>query len=290
MEVFTGKAYAKINLGLDVLGVLPNGYHEVSMIMQTLNIYDELTMRRIPEGITLCEDSGELPLDENNLICKAVRLMQETYHIEGGVSCKLVKRIPIAAGMAGGSSDAALALRGMNELYEVGATLEDLRKLGAKLGADIPYCLVGGTVLAEGIGEVLTSLPAMPDCFVLVAKPECGVLTGHVYKELDRIGIEKHPDIPGMCRAIQEGSLQGIIDRLGNVLELVTAAEHPVIGQLKGLMVELGAEGSLMSGSGPTVFGIFTGEEKAAAACEALKVKGIAKQIFVTSPVSDIRA
>lgn len=282
MEKCVKQAYAKINLGLDVISRLPNGYHEVKMIMQTVGIYDVLTLEKVPEGIVITTDNGELPVDENNLIYKAAKLMKEKYAIESGVRIHLEKHIPIAAGMAGGSTDAAATFTGMNELFEIGASEEMLRELGVKVGADVPYCIMGGTALAEGIGEKLSRLPAPPDCFLLIAKPDINVSTKYVYEHLDAEGVEVHPDIDGMIEALTEEDLAGIVERLGNVLETVTVKKYPIIREIKETVLECGAEGSLMSGSGPTVFGIFTEREKAEKALEILRQKELAKQLFVT--------
>lgn len=283
MEQYDVKAYAKINLGLDVVQKLPNGYHEVRMIMQTIDIYDELTIEKANEGIYLTTDSGELPTDENNLIYRAARLMQQTYQIESGVRIHLRKTIPVAAGMAGGSSDAAATMKGMNQLFRLGLSIPELMDLSVRIGADVPYCILGGTALAEGIGEKLTTLPAAPPCHVLIAKPDINVSTKYVYEHLDSAGIRHHPDIDGMVSAIQNGSLPGILERLENVLEAVTIPLHPVIADLKSQMLKLGAEGSLMSGSGPTVFGIFTDRKKAADAYKQLLSENSVKQIFLTT-------
>lgn len=277
------KAYAKINLGLDVVRRLENGYHEVKMVMQTVGIYDVLTFEKAAEGIVITTDSGELPTDENNLIYKAARLMKERYGVTEGVRIHLQKNIPIAAGMAGGSTDAAATLKGMNELFGLGVSQQELMEIGVKIGADVPYCVMGGTALAEGIGEKLTALKAAPDCFVLVAKPDINVSTKFVYEHLDAAGVAKHPDIDGMVEAIAQGSLQGILDRMENVLESVTILAHPIIDTIKSRMKELGAANSLMSGSGPTVFGIFADKEQAQAAYEQIKEEQLAKQIFVTT-------
>ena len=282
MNSYQIKAYAKINLGLDVVRRLENGYHEVKMVMQTVGIYDELTLTRTEEGITVTTDKKELPIDDNNLIYKAAKIMMETYHIEGGIHIHLKKNIPIAAGMAGGSTDAAATFKGINRLYDLDCTLEELMKLGVKVGADVPYCVLGGTALAEGIGEKLTSLNPAPDCYVLVAKPPINVSTKYVYEHLDAEGIEEHPDIDGMVEAIWEESLHGILDRMGNVLENVTEKKYPVIAELKNKMKELGALNSLMSGSGPTVFGIFIDERIAREAFEALKKEKPECQVFLT--------
>lgn len=283
MNEYTIKAYAKINLGLDVIGRLENGYHEVKMIMQTVGIYDELTFQKQDEGIVITTDTGELPTDENNLIYRAAKLMFDTYQVQGGVRIHLQKNIPIAAGMAGGSTDAAATMKGIRALYGLDCTEQDLMELGIKIGADVPYCVMGGTALAEGIGEKLTALPKAPECFLLVAKPDINVSTKYVYEHLDAEGVDVHPDIDGMIRSIEEGELQGVVERLGNVLENVTVMVHPIITTIKERMMELGASGSLMSGSGPTVFGIFTEESKAKEAYEIIKGDKLAKQIFVTT-------
>ena len=282
MNEYQMKAYAKINLGLDVVRRLENGYHEVKMVMQTVGIYDVLTFERIDEGIVVTTDSGELPTDENNLIYKAAKLMMEQYDIKEGVRIHLEKNIPIAAGMAGGSTDAAATMKGINRLFDLGCTLRDLMELGVKIGADVPYCIMGGTALAEGIGEKLTALPPAPECFLLVAKPDINVSTKFVYEHLDAAGVEKHPDIDGMVKAIREESLQGVLDRMENVLESVTVPAYPFIDTIKNRMRELGALNSLMSGSGPTVFGIFIEKEKAQEAYEIITKEGLAKQVFVT--------
>lgn len=276
------KAYAKINLGLDVLGILPGGYHEVKMVMQTVGIFDVLTMERAKAGITVTTDSGELPTDENNLIYKAAKLLLEEAGVESGVCIYLEKHIPIAAGMAGGSSDAAATLSGINELFELGYTDEQLMELGVRIGADVPYCILGGTALAEGIGEKLTPLAAAPDCYLLVAKPPINVATGHVYKQLDSLEGYSHPDIDGMVEAIARGDLAGVVKRMGNVLQEVTIPEHPIIGELKEEMIRLGAEGSMMSGSGPTVFGIFTDRDRAQKAYESMQGYDGAGAVFLT--------
>ena len=285
-KAITRKAYAKINLGLDVVRRLPNGYHEVRMIMQNVGIYDVLTFEKADEGITLQVDHQELPADGNNLIWKAAKLLLETAGIQGGVRITLKKHIPIAAGMAGGSTDAAAAFLGINELYEIGYDIEQLKALGVKIGADVPYCIQGGTALAEGIGEVLRVLPAPPACYLVIAKPDINVSTKFVYENLRANELEYHPDIDGMIKALEMGDLEGITGRLGNVLETVTVPAYPIIEEIKAVMRNEGAENALMSGSGPTVFGIFTNEETAEAAAERVKDAGLAKQVFVTTFVN----
>lgn len=287
------KAYAKINLGLDVLGRRPDGYHEVRMIMQTVGIYDTLILKKAEQGIAFSVSmagegenpsagAGEVPDNEDNLGYKAAKLIKETYGITEGVDISLTKRIPVAAGMAGGSTDAAAVLKGMNTLFGLGLSEETLQELGVKLGADVPYCIRGGTVLAEGIGERLTGLSDAPDCYLLVAKPDISVSTKYVYEHLKPDTVKRRPDIDGMIRAIGEGSLDGILSCMENVLQSVTEVKYPVISKLKLQMEAEGAEGAMMSGSGPTVFGIFKEKEKAEAAYEAVRRGKDARQVFLT--------
>lgn len=279
------EAFAKINLGLDVVRRLPNGYHEVRMIMQTVGICDVLTFRKAESGIQLIVDKEELPSDQNNLIYKAAKLLMDTAGISDtkGVCITLEKHIPIAAGMAGGSTDAAAALLGINELYEIGYDVDKLKELGVKIGADVPYCIQGGTALAEGIGEVLSELPTPPACHLVIAKPDINVSTKFVYENLRANELESHPDIDGMIEGLEKGDLKAITDRLANVLETVTVPAYPIIDEIKQSMLDAGAEGALMSGSGPTVFGIFTELEKAKQAAKRVEDAELAKQVFVTA-------
>ncbi len=285
MEKYHIKAYAKINLGLDVVKKLPSGYHQVKMILQTVDIFDQLTLEKTGDRIMLTTDSDELPPGRDNLICRAAELMREKYHFSEGIHIHLEKRIPIAAGMAGGSTDAAAVMKGISRLLGLDAPIPQLMEYGVAIGADVPYCIMGGTALAEGIGDILTALPPAPDCFILVAKPDISVSTKYVYEHLDAAGLKSHPDIDGMRAAIEQGSLQGILDRMENVLETVTIPAHPVIATIKNRMRELGAVKSLMSGSGPTVFGIFLEKQAAELAGGQLREEGLAKQIFVTTPI-----
>ena len=285
MDFCEKKAYAKINLCLDVLGRLENGYHKVRMVMQTVGIYDSLSFEKTEGEVVLASDCTDLSLGEDNLIYKAIMLMKENFSIQEGVYVYLEKRIPIAAGLAGGSTDAACTLLAMNELFELGLSEKELRQLGVKLGADVPFCIMGGTALAEGIGEDLTRLADMPGTVILVAKPNASVSTRDVYRGLDAKGEVEHPDVYGMVKAIMHGDLMGITNRLGNVLESVTMDMVPVIGKIKKKMIDGGAMGSLMSGSGPTVFGIFDEREKAEMVLLELKKSGMVLQAFVTEPV-----
>lgn len=284
MEQIFRKAYAKINLGLDVLRRREDGYHELRMIMQTVDICDDLLFERTAEpGIAIRTDREELPLDRGNLIYRAAELLFREKKMAEGVRVTLTKRIPIAAGMAGGSADAAAAMHGLNELFEMGYSLQELQELGVKLGADIPYCLAGGTMLAEGIGEILTPLPPPPACFLVVAKPDIDVSTAFVYGNLHADRLTYHPDIDGMIGALRAGDLSGITDRLGNVLETVTAGAYPVVSEIKELLRRAGAENALMSGSGPSVFGIFKERGAAEAAARAVSDRKLAGQVFVTT-------
>lgn len=278
-------AKAKINLSLDVTGKRPDGYHLVRMVMQSLDLSDTLIIeKRETPGIELSCSRDDIPSDQRNLCWKAAELLMKEYGISGGVRIDLHKAIPSAAGLAGGSSDAAAVLKGVNEIYGLGIDQAGLLELGVRIGADVPYCLTGGTALAEGIGEKLTLLPAMPDCTVLLAKPSVGISTGAVYQKLDSLAGYSHPDIDAQVRAIREGSLSGIISACGNVLEAVTAPEHPVIEDIERCMMECGAAVSRMSGSGPTVFGIFTDSCKAEHCQEVLRESGFDGDIFVTCP------
>ena len=283
------KAYGKINLGLDVLRRRDDGYHEVRMIMQTVGIYDriDLIYKETP-GITVETNLYYLPDNENNLVYKAAKLLMDEFHVQKGVHIRLRKYIPVAAGMAGGSSDAAAVLFGVNKMFSLGLTTEQLMDRGVKIGADVPYCVMRGTALSEGIGEILTPLPVPPQCQVLIAKPGISVSTKFVYENLhaNELRPEQHPDIDGMMKAIKQKDLYGIADRFGNVLENVTIPAYPVIQEIKDLMLEQGAIGALMSGSGPTVFGLFTNPKAAAKAHEEMRFGAgaeLAKQVYLTN-------
>ena len=265
------KAYAKVNLGIDVIGKRPDGYHEVRMIMQTVKLYDRITMEKNDSGnIILSTNLPYLPVNEKNLVYRAIDMIRNAYGITDGVTASIVKRIPIAAGMAGGSSDAAAAFVGMNQLFHLGITQQELMDYGVKLGADIPYCIMRVTALSEGIGEILTPLPPIPNCWFLIVKPTFSMSTKFVYENLHLDEIAVHPDIDGMKEALYQRDLIGVTDRIENVLEQVTKKHYPAIGEIKDIMRKEGALNALMSGSGSTVFGIFKSKEtaeKAAAAC-----------------------
>ena len=266
-KTVTRKAYAKINLGLDVVGVREDGYHLLRMIMQQIDLFDTLTFTVVNE-----QGTGKISLiDESGLV-------------------QLTKRIPLAAGLAGGSTDAAAAFRAVRDLLAPQVSDRELMELGVQLGADIPYCIAGGTRLSEGIGEILTELPPMPDCAVVLIKPEASASTAQVYRAVDAIGEYHHPDIDGQIAALNAGDLPGLARRCENVLELVTGAELPLIGSIEKLLMEQGAMAARMSGSGPTVFGIFENRPDAERAVEAFRCSEIAKgcRCFVCAPVSDV--
>ena len=282
MEKLIKKAYGKINLGLDVLRRRSDGYHEVKMIMQMVDIYDTLTFeKREDNQIVLSANREDIPCDESNLIYKAAKLLFDYKQVSYGVNIHLEKRIPVAAGMAGGSTDAAAAFTGLNELFELGVSQQELMELAVKVGADVPYCILGGCALSEGIGEVLTPLPNPPYCEMVIAKPDINVSTKYVYENLNLPELKKHPDIDGMKAAIEAGSLDGVIERLENVLESVTVKKYGIIQDIKDEMISLGAANAIMSGSGPTVFGFFDSREEAEAAKEKILEKELAKEVFV---------
>jgi 4-diphosphocytidyl-2-C-methyl-D-erythritol kinase len=282
------KAYGKINLGLDVLRRRQDGYHEVRMIMQTVGVFDRIDIdRRTEPGISLDTNLYYLPTNENNLVYRAAKLLMDEFGITEGVDIHLKKYIPVAAGMAGGSSDAAAVLFGINKMFRLGLSTEDLMKRGVTLGADVPYCIMRGTALSEGIGEILTPLPPVPQCHVLIAKPAISVSTKFVYENLhaNELRPEQHPDIDSIIDGIRAGSIAHICQHLGNVLETVTVREYPVIQEIKDYMMAHGADGALMSGSGPTVFGLFTDEAAARKAYRGLRFGSrsqLAKQVYLT--------
>lgn len=279
------KAYAKVNLGLDVIRRREDGYHEVKMIMQTVKLFDRLIMERTDSGIiTLQTNLPYLPLHEKNLVYQAIDIIRREYGIKDGVHVNLIKRIPVAAGMAGGSTDAAAAFVGMNQMFGLNITQDTLMKYGVSLGADIPYCIMRGTALSEGIGEVLTPLPPIPRCWFLIVKPGFSISTRLVYEHLRLDEHTDHPDIDGMKTALYHKDLAGVTKRMGNVLEQVTQTRYPAIEELKNIMKKHGALNALMSGSGPTVFGIFTDKERASRACRACQKHPSVRQTAIVRP------
>lgn len=264
------EANAKINLTLDILGTRPDGYHEVEMVMQSVALFDTIRLERIEKGIELSSGSEELPADETNLVWKAAHLFMETVGVGAGVRIAVGKRIPIAAGLAGGSTDAAGTLIGMNRLFDAGLSADALCAMGERIGSDVPFCIMGGTMLATGRGEKLRRLAAMPDVWVVLAKPPISVSTAWAYRQFDALSEVRHPDTRAAIRALDEGSPEGVAASLGNVLEGVTAKAHGEIPAYKEILLQNGAMGALMSGSGPTVFALTRTEPEARRAAEAL--------------------
>jgi len=263
------KARAKINIALDVLGKREDGYHDLRMIMQSVNLYDTIFIKKIQRNdIVLKTNLIWMPCDNRNLVYRAISAMKERYDIKTGVFAEITKQIPVSAGLAGGSADCAAALVGMRNLFNIDASNYKLMEIGAKIGADVPYCVMRGSVLAEGIGEKLTKLSPFPRCYILLAKPPINVSTPSVFKAIDSVDIKKHPNIDKMIIDIKNSNLKEICSGMHNVLENVTMKNYPIIEQLKNTMVKFNATGAMMSGSGPTVFGIF---QKKYNAVEALK-------------------
>lgn len=285
MDDISIRALAKINIGLDVLGTLPNGYHEVKMIMQTVNLFDRVNLKKSKDaGIRMSSNLRFLPVNDDNLCIRAAKLLAEEFDIAEGLDIELQKHIPVAAGMAGGSTDAAAVLYGMNKIFDLGLKQKDLMERGVKIGADVPYCIMRGTALAEGIGEQLKSLPPMIKCPVLIAKPGISVSTKMVYDALDSCFEDVvHPDINQIISDIKAQDLHAVCRHMGNVLEDVTIPMHPIISDIKKNMVDNGAIGAMMSGSGPTVFGFFEDEATAKKAKAALTQTGMVKQLYLTT-------
>ena len=277
----TVEANAKINLTLDILGKRPDGFHEVAMVMQSIGLHDTLTMEKTEGEIALSINVPWLKADEKNLAWRAAELVRQEYGLTGGVRMELIKRIPIAAGLAGGSADAAAVLKGMNELYNLQMSEARLCELGAKLGSDIPFCLMGGTMLATGRGEVLTRLADMPETWVVLAKPRISVSTAWAYQNYDEQGAERHPDNEAIKKAIARGNRKAVAGLLCNVLESVTIKKYDVIADYKQMMLDKGAMASMMSGSGPTVFGLARNREQAEAIANVLRQNTNA-DVFVT--------
>ncbi len=283
MDEISLKALAKINLGLDVLGKREDGYHDVRMIMQTIHLYDRVEIRKTKSPAIRVETNlYYLPINEDNLVYKAAKLMKDEFRLKEGVHIVLQKYIPVAAGLAGGSSDAAAVLVGMNRIFQLGLKQDKLMKLGLKLGADVPFCIMRGTALAEGIGEVLTPLPPMPKCPVLIAKPPISVSTKSVYDNLRLTENTKHPNIDAIAEAIKKKNLKDVAANMGNILETVTIPRNPVIEEIKKVMKANGALSAMMSGSGPTVFGLFQSEKDIRRAYDTLKQSDLTKNLYTS--------
>jgi 4-diphosphocytidyl-2-C-methyl-D-erythritol kinase len=274
------KAPAKINLTLDALYKRDDGYHELEMVMTTIDLADRIDLIEIPNRstISLESSSGLVPQDERNLAYMAASLLKRKMGIDRGVRIRIFKHIPVAAGLAGGSSDAAATLRGLNRLWKLGLSLEELAEIGAEIGSDVPFCVYGHTAIAKGRGEILIPIPAPPACWVVLAKPTHGVSTSEVFRALKVDQIEHHPQTSAMVAAIQTGDYEGMIKHLGNVLETVTMSRYPEVSRIKQKMIQFGADGVLMSGSGPTVFGLVKHESRARRIVNSLK--GFCQQVF----------
>lgn len=273
------KAPAKINLMLDVLHKRADGFHEVEMIMTMVDLADRLELSELRrDSIIISSQAGYIPLDEKNLAFQAARLIKDRYNVQSGVHIHLDKRIPVAAGLAGGSSDAAATLRGLNRLWHLGIPMQELQELGAELGSDVPFCVTGGTALATGRGEKLIPIANPPQCWVVLAKPPINVSTAEVYGRVRSNNIVVHPSAREMQDAIEAGDFGAVCNKLGNVLEDVTLKLHPEVQQLKEAMVKLGADGVLMSGSGPTVFGLVSKQSKVARIYNGLR--GFCKEVY----------
>ncbi|SFU49941.1 4-diphosphocytidyl-2-C-methyl-D-erythritol kinase [Clostridium sp. DSM 8431] len=278
-----GKAHAKINISLDVVGKREDGYHLLSMIMQSIELYDEIEISEIREGITINCNKSFIPTDERNLAYKAARLFLDTYKIKSGVLINIIKNIPVAAGLAGGSADCAAVLRILNKMFNVNASDEELMKLGEKLGADVPYCIKGGTALCEGIGEKITPLKPFKNHIVILIKPPFGVSTKDVYKAFDINKVMIHPNTEKLVQKIEENDLYYIANNMKNLLENVTIRKHKVLYKIKENLVANGAVGAMMSGSGPTIFALFDDMQIARRCYDDLKEKYV--DVFLTRTI-----
>ncbi len=286
MASITVEAPAKLNLTLDVLGKREDGYHEMKMVMQSVSLTDRITLTtREGKGICLSTNLGFLPLDEHNLAVAAARTLQQATGAEWGeLTIKLEKRIPVCAGMAGGSSDAAAVLRGLNQLCGLGLSLQELAEIGERVGSDVPYCVLGGTALAQGRGEVISPLPSLPECYVVLAKPGFPISTPELFARLDDRRTRRRPDTAGMLKALEEEDLGAVARRMFNIFEeVLPPRKRAQVEELKGELLRCGALGASMTGTGPTVFGLFEEEQAAREAEEALKA--LCKEVFLTKTV-----
>ncbi|GFP77364.1 4-(cytidine 5'-diphospho)-2-C-methyl-D-erythritol kinase [Clostridium fungisolvens] len=279
------KAYAKINIALDVIGKREDGYHLLKMIMQTIDLYDVIHINKelSNNDIIITCDNQFIPTDSRNLCYKAAKLFKEKYNISSGVKIDIIKNIPMSAGMAGGSTDAAAVIKGMNDIFEINATEEELLALGLQIGADVPYCMKGGTALCEGIGEQIKPLKPFKNYILVVVKPPFGVSTKEVYGLLDIKRIYKHPRINNLIHEMNSGNIKFVAENMKNVLENVTIRKHPLIKGIKDSMINLGCLGTLMSGSGPTVFAFFEDMVKAQNCYEKMKERY--RDVYITRTI-----
>lgn len=271
MERIVEKGRAKINLTLDVTKRLPNGYHEVEMIMHQIDLFDIVTIEKISSGINLTCNVEYLPTDGSNIAYRAAQGLMERYSIANGVKIYIDKNIPVAAGLAGGSTNAAAVIIGMNKLFDLGMNIDEMMEFGVTLGADVPFCIMGGCCIAQGIGEKLTVVDSKLDGWIVVSKPNIGVSTKDVYEALKVDEISIHPDTVKMTKAVEDGNVYDVCTSLRNVLEDVTIGMHPIIDEIKSRFMEYGAVNAMMSGSGPTVFAFFKNHEKALKAFKNMK-------------------
>ena len=280
-------AYGKINLGLDVLGKRNDDYHDLDMVMQSVNLADKIIIQKNKTGeITVKSNTGKIPNDESNLAYKAAKLLIDEFEIEKGVDIEIEKNIPISGGMAGGSTDCAAVLKGMNKLFKLKLSEEELMERGVKLGADVPFCIMGKTARAEGIGEVLTPIKNKLKGYIVLAKPPISVSTGFVYGRIDEVEVKNKPDTEAMIEAIKKNDLKGLADSICNVLEEVTIPDYPIVQEIKDKMINNGALNAMMTGSGPTVFGLFDDKKKAVAAVDELKESKILEQLYLVKFVN----
>lgn len=274
MEQIHLKSRAKINLSLDVLGKRDDGYYEIETIMQQINLYDNIYIsKRNDNQIKISTNCEYIPVNTSNIAYKAADKLRETVGISKGVDIYIDKKIPVSAGLAGGSSNAAMVLEGLNKLWDLGLTQGELMIMGENIGADVPFCILGGTALAKGKGEKLTVIrPAIKDMWIVLAKPSISISTGEIYRQLNLSKIKNRPDTAGLIHAIEEGNIYGISNNMGNVLESVTETKHPIVTEVKRKMMEYNCLGSGMSGSGPTVFGICKNYKRAKTAYKHLSL------------------
>lgn len=277
------KAYGKINISLDIVGKREDGYHLLKMIMQNVDLYDSMSFERCSKGINISCNRPYIPTDDRNLVYKAAKLFMDTYGISEGVNIYLKKNIPVAAGMAGGSADAAAVFKALTQVFNIDVGDNELMSLGLKIGADVPYCIMGGTALCEGIGEVITPLKPFKNHILILVKPNFGVSTKEVYKNLDISKIFKHPDTDALIKAMEEDKLEEVCSGMKNLLENVTLRKYPVLKRIKEDMIKMGAMGSMMSGSGPTIFAFFDDMLKAQRCYD--KFKAQYKEVYITRTI-----
>lgn len=283
MDSITTKAYAKVNLSLDIVGKRPNGYHEVEMIMQQITLCDHVTLTKKSGPITIETNCYYVPSDSRNIAYKIAKDVMDRFDIKSGLHIKIDKVIPVAAGLAGGSADAAAVIKGINKLFDLKMSLETMKEIAVHHGADIPFCIEGGAAVARGIGEELEVIPSLKNTWMVLVKPPIGVSTQSVYKSFDIDRVKQHPDNKSLIEAMKRNDSRFIARHMYNVLEEVTSIRHDEINMLERKMKEYGAIGTMMSGSGPTVFGIFKSYKKADAAFKNLKRKH--KDVFLVTTI-----